>query len=603
MENVQNQSQPEASSIPTDYNDLHRLRGLEEVARQINFAISNYNHNFPTPLLKSDSQNQGSNEEDSHLGTGEQKSLVVKKGEGGNISTENTMTDDEQLLQKHLSRFCLIESETNIWDSYGKKIWKKTAFVTLLGSKKKFDEWNNHDHRKTITRDDVDGLVDEGSNRIAKQMMDRFIMLEGKKACWDTFRRELVSTDVMKDNWSSAFKLWIANDDKRMIWHEDLVFKPDMNIKEGQINTFDGMEITPLLDENNEMMALSDAYEYCVPILNLLKFLCGKETAAYDWIIKWLAYPLQNAGAKLDTSILMCSKVQGSGKSIFFEKIMGRIYGHKYSVTLGQNGLEGIYTDWAERKLYCLFEEVFNNKSKYGMMGLIKHMITGEKIRIEKKFMSGYSQNNHINCVFLSNEIQPLAIEEQDRRFCVLAPDQVLDDSVKKQMGMYIDDPELFVIRALYTYFLRLDLNDFDAHSPPPMTRAKNEIIHYGLPSWRLFLDDWRGNFLDYPYVCCLSDDLYIAYRSWCHKNGEKSIPSNKFLSLIATEKYINKGHGRIWEDTFKTGYSDSRKEVQRRIVFVTNQPKDVKQADWLTSQVKLFRAKVPGENDVPQVL
>ena len=116
------------------------------------------------------------------------------------------------------------------------------------------------------------------------------------------------------------------------------------------------------------------------------------------------------------TSILMHGETQGAGKSLFFGKVMREIYG-KYSVTLGQNGLESIYTDWAKQKLYCLFEEIFNNKSKYGMMGLIKHMITGETIRIEEKFMSGYEQSNHINCVFLSNDTQPLPLEEKDRRF------------------------------------------------------------------------------------------------------------------------------------------------------------------------------------------
>ena len=414
------------SKVYTDFNDLHVACGLEEVGNQIRLALSSVEFSPEPP--KSATHNLEGQDPDF-----EQNDVVEPSG-GAGISTGNTVQPEpspEEQMEKWIARFCLIEGETNVWDDYGKKIWKKAAFQTMLGGKKVFDTWNSHSKRKTISADDANGRATGESHQKAKEMIERFIMLEGKKACWDTYRRELVGTDVMKENWAGAYDMWAKSREKRMIWHEDLVFVPSMYITEGQINTYDGMEISPILDAKNQIIPQGDALELCSPIINLVKFLCGKETAAYEWLMKWLAYPLQHPGAKLNTSVLLCSAVQGSGKSLFFEKIMTRIYGECYSVTLGQNGLESIYTDWAERKLYCLFEEIFNNKSKFGMMGLIKHMITGEKIRIEKKFMSGYSQNNHINCVFLSNEVQPLAIEERDRRFLVLEPNQKLGNDLK----------------------------------------------------------------------------------------------------------------------------------------------------------------------------
>lgn len=581
----------------TDFNDLHVHCGLEEVRRQILFAISSADIS-PAPHDNATNNFEGQWPES-------EQNFVVEQSGGAGISQENStqeITQEEQ-MEKWIARFCLIEGETNIWDDYGKKIWKKTAFQTMLGGKKVFDQWNSHPKRKTISSDDAAGRATDEGHVKAKEMIERFIMLEGKKACWDTFRRELVGTDVMKDNWAGAYDVWAKSRDKRMIWHEDLVFVPSMHIREGQINTYDGMDISPLMDDKNQIVDASEALEYCIPIINLVKFLCGHETAAYHWLMKWLAYPLQHPGAKMNTSVLLCSAVQGSGKSLFFEKIMTRIYGEKYSVTLGQNGLESIYTDWAERKLYCLFEEIFNNKSKFGMMGLIKHMITGEKIRIEKKFMSGYSQNNHINCVFLSNEVQPLAIEERDRRFLVLEPNQKLDDELKGLIENCLE-PDSKAISAFYTYLLSMDLTDFTQYTEPPMTKAKHKIIQFGLPGWKLFLDDWRSGLLEYPFVCCLSDDLYVAYRQWCHKNGEKIIASNKFLSLIASERVVAKGHGRIYEDILKgSGYKEKRNEVQRRMIFTAKPPEGVKQADWLSGQVKEFRDKLQGDHNVPDTI
>ncbi|MFZ0024367.1 DUF5906 domain-containing protein [Acinetobacter sp.] len=595
MNESQHMTQPHSY---TDFNDLHVNFGLGEVKAQIESALSSLTFS-PAPPNNFDNNFQGQNPEIEEI------PVVEPSGEAG-ISQGNTVRGEltpEEQMEKWLARFCLIESETNVWDDYGKKIWKKNAFQTLLGSKKIFDQWNSHPKRKTISSDDANGRATGESHAKAKEMIERFIMLEGKKACWDTYRRELVGTDVMKENWAGAYDMWAKSREKRMIWHEDLVFVPSMHITEGQINTYDGMEISPLLDAQNQIIQQGEAFESCTPIIHLVKFLCGKETEAYVWLMKWLAYPLQHPGAKMNTSILLCSAVQGSGKSLFFEKIMTKIYGDKYSVTLGQNGLESIYTDWAERKLYCLFEEIFNNKSKFGMMGLIKHMITGEKIRIEKKFMSGYSQNNHINCVFLSNEVQPLAIEERDRRFLVLEPNQKLGHKLKGLVEQCLE-PDSNAINAFYTYLLSMDLSDFTPYTEPPMTKAKQKIIQFGLPGWKLFLDDWRGGMLEHPFVCCLSDDLYMAYRQWCHKNGEKSIPSNKFLNLIASERVVAKGHGRIYEDVVTgAGYQEKRKEVQRRMIFTENPPKDVKQAEWLSGQVKEFRAKLKGDQDVPNVL
>ena len=592
-----------SSSVFTDFNDLHIVGGLGEVGRQITSAISAF-LNSPAPPLNATNNFKGQSPSfDENLVADFEEGAGISYGNDESIQTEKPEISADEQMDKWLARFCLIEGETNVWDDYGKKIWKKTAFQTMLGGKKVFDKWNAHPKRKTISSDDANGRATGESQLKAKEMIERFIMLEGKKACWDTFRRDLVGTDVMKDNWAGAYDMWAKSDKKRMIWHEDLVFVPSMHIRDGQINTYDGMEISPIMDDQNQIIHQSESLKSCEPIINLVKFLCEKEDAACQWLLKWLAYPLQHPGAKMNTSVLLCSAVQGSGKSLFFEKIMTRIYGEKYSVTLGQNGLESIYTDWAERKLYCLFEEIFNNKSKFGMMGLIKHMITGEKIRIEKKFMSGYSQNNHINCVFLSNEVQPLAIEERDRRFLVLEPNHKLGDDLKKQIEQCLE-PDSDAISAFYTYLLALDLTDFTPYTEPPMTKAKQKIIQFGLPGWKLFLDDWRGGFLEYPFVCCLSDDLYSAYRDWCHKNGEKTIASNKFLNLIASERVVAKAHGRIYEDIITgVGYQEKRKEVQRRMIITCNQPKEEKQADWLSSQVKQFRDKLKGDHDVPPVL
>ena len=97
----------------------------------------------------------------------------------------------------------------------------------------------------------------------------------------------------------------------------------------------------------------------CVALLDLLQYLCSMEPdteALYEWILKWLAYPLQNPGAKMATALVIHGP-QGTGKSRFFEAV-AKIYG-RYSVVIGQEALEDKFNaDWVSAKLFVIGDEV-----------------------------------------------------------------------------------------------------------------------------------------------------------------------------------------------------------------------------------------------------
>ncbi|MRA47248.1 DUF5906 domain-containing protein [Acinetobacter pittii] len=587
---ISNESQELAQQQAlTDFNDLHVNFGLEAVKGQIERALASF-ASFPAPLSPTDHKNEGQNREISSNQTASNDCVAENggsKGEDG-VYTLN--------LESCLGRFCQIEGESKYWDMHRKVQIKKTAFQDMLG-KGLFAEWSNHPKRKLIDSNSVKNILNKDMDRLEQNMSERFIMLEGTKESWDVKRRRTVRNDTIKDNFRSGYEVWIKSENKKMIWFEDLVFNPTMNVKPGQINMFDGLPIAPMLNDVDQMIPIKSATELCQPIIKLLNHTCNYDKVVVDWILKWLAYPLQNQGSKMATSILMHGEIQGAGKSLFFGKVMREIYG-KYCVTLGQNGLESIYTDWAEQKLYCIFEEIFNNKSKYGMMGLIKHMITGETIRIEKKFMSGYEQSNHINCVFLSNDTQPLPLEEKDRRFLVVKPCGKLDDELKHEVLQCIDSTG---IDAFYTFLLQLPLDGFTTHTEPPFTDAKRDIIQYGLPSWKLFYQKWSSGELEYPFCCCLSTDLYKAYMNWCRHSTEKPLPENKFSFQIATIPGVSKRLGRYREQG--NGYSVVKPEKQKTVIFVRDHDPQSNETlvDWLTSQIHDFSAKVHG--DVPNVI
>lgn len=114
------------------------------------------------------------------------------------------------------------------------------------------------------------------------------------------------------------------------------------------VNLFSGWKMTP--KEGN-----------CIQIKTLLLHLVDGNDDMFTWIARWLAYPLRNPGAKMETSIIMHGD-EGSGKNFFFEKVIKAIYG-EYGYVIGNQQLEAPFNDWASMKLFMVADEVVSRST------------------------------------------------------------------------------------------------------------------------------------------------------------------------------------------------------------------------------------------------
>src|SRR5690606_5679320 len=146
---------------------------------------------------------------------------------------------------------------------------KKTAFTEMLG-KPLFKQWSESSKRKLIDPDAVKSILSADDNKTAEDITDRFIMLEGTLESWDTVRRERVKNATIKENFNRAFDIWIKSDKRKMIYHKDLVFNPTMQIREGQVNMFDGLPMGPMLNDVDQLIGFKEAHDMCKPFMELL---------------------------------------------------------------------------------------------------------------------------------------------------------------------------------------------------------------------------------------------------------------------------------------------------------------------------------------------
>ena len=285
----------------------------------------------------------------------------------------------------------------------------------------------------------------------------------------------------------------------------------------------------------------------CEKILQLLAYLCSEDKncgEVYRWVLRWMAYPLQHPGAKMASAIIMHGP-QGTGKSTVWQ-CLAKIYGD-YATVLNQRGLEDRFNaDWVDSKLFILAEEVVTRAEMWHIKNELKELISGEWIRVNPKNVAAYRQRNQVNGVFLSNENQPLPLDNDDRRHCVIYTPPAESEAFYDEVHLEI---ERGGVAALYHYLLQLDLGDFHPKKRPPMTEAKAALIGLSLPSEARFAMEWGQGDLGLPVCPALSTDVYAAYLRWCKSRGEaRPRPDNQFHGALARQPGWAKKKARVLE-------------------------------------------------------
>ncbi|MGZ4954127.1 MAG: DUF5906 domain-containing protein [Methylobacter sp.] len=345
---------------------------------------------------------------------------------------------------------------------------------------------------------------------------------EHMRVALNDFKQACVHSDIPKR--------WQESKNRRIVRPDEVGFDPTEKDKNVTCNTWDGWPTTP-------------KEGHCERLLDLLMYMCEEEKNSgdiYQWVLRWLAYPLQHPGAKMKTTIVIHGP-QGTGKNLFFDVILG-IYG-KYGRVIDQSAIEDKFNDCFSGKLFMLADEVVARSDLYHIKNKLKGLITGDRIRINPKNMAAYEETNHCNLVFLSNERMPVVIDQDDRRHQVIWTPAKLGPDDYKAIAEEIENGGA---AALHHYLLTLDMGDFTPHTKPLMTEAKKDLQDLSKDSIVRFYDDWNTKEITgIPPVPALSEDIYTLYVHWCRREGVRAAPKNKAIDAIAKRPGVRKERKR----------------------------------------------------------
>lgn len=218
-----------------------------------------------------------------------------------------------------------------------------------------------------------------------------------------------------------------------------------------------------------------------------------KSVEGWEWLLKWLAYPIQNPGAKMFTAVLVWSVEQGTGKS-FIGDVMRDIYGANSKVITSAELHDESFV-WLRNKQFILGEEVSQRRS-IADSGILKNIITNDTVTVNEKYVPTYDLPNCANLMFTSNKSDAIIMDQTDRRFFVGKLDKKRPLSFWKQLDRWRKKEGG---PAAFMWYLqnRVDLKDFNPLAPPPQTIDKKMMQDAGMTG----IQQWVKELLEDPEV------------------------------------------------------------------------------------------------------
>lgn len=158
------------------------------------------------------------------------------------------------------------------------------------------------------------------------------------------------------------------------------------------------------------------------PVRQLITNLCGGDLIGVEFVLDWIATPLQSVQNGKPWKTLTApvfQGAQGSGKGTL-GAIMRCLYGHHNFVELTQEALDGRFNDMLDGKLFVVCNEVISTNNRAGeTFNKIKTWVADEYINIERKYGDRKETVNTFNVIFTSNDTRPVIVEKSDRRYIV----------------------------------------------------------------------------------------------------------------------------------------------------------------------------------------
>ena len=199
---------------------------------------------------------------------------------------------------------------------------------------------------------------------------------------------------------------------------------------------------------------------HCGNINHLLLHLCDYDYELHAWVLRWLAYPLRNPGAKMERGLIV-NGGEGTGKNMFFEHVVARLYGDAARY-VGERKLAGAFTPWMPGARYIVVTGILSRKC----VPALKQLVSSQFVTVNQKGLPAYTVENEMNFVFLADSDNFVPPELEQRRFVVIEAPPKREPRFYRAVADEINNGGVDVFRDYLMH--QLDMEDFTQYTKPP---------------------------------------------------------------------------------------------------------------------------------------
>jgi hypothetical protein len=214
-----------------------------------------------------------------------------------------------------------------------------------------------------------------------------------------------------------------------------------------------------------------------------------------EHFINWLAYCFQTRQKSMISWVLKGE--QGIGKNLFFDHVIKPFYGEKVCRIVENADLHSGYNGYLLNKMFIVFNEIApNTNEKHSIKSVLKAIVTDPMMSIEEKYQKKISVPNNINTMFFSNENNPIVLEKDDRRYCVVKTGialKKLDWFKYRPFGQSLEDERKYFYQYLFNYHF-----NFDKANEVIETRERADMIESSMSQIEAFANAMKKN--DYEW-------------------------------------------------------------------------------------------------------
>jgi hypothetical protein len=262
----------------------------------------------------------------------------------------------------------------------------------------------------------------------------------------------------------SVAVVWMGNSDRRT-YLNGLALIPGGHTPAGVYNLWCGWPCEP-----KRGASLEDVRPVRV---HLLKVICGDDRKAFDYLIGWLAWGIQNPDKQAEVAVVLQGG-RGTGKGT-----LGRwfrdLYGAHGMHIQNPRHLTGNFNAHLQTCLAMFVDEAFFAGDRAGN-AVLKALITEDQMTVEKKGIDVISVRNRLKIIMATNEEHAVIAGTDERRYFVLHV-----SNIKAQDHGYYAKLHAWWSQggkeAFLGYLLDYDLTDFNIRAVPNTAALERQKI------------------------------------------------------------------------------------------------------------------------------